>query len=293
MQVGRRAVLALGVGVLAVGCSPEPPAADVPSPAPSVTSSPPPAAPSPSAPASPSRLPSAGPGLPTCEEIVDEFDGDPALAFGLDVDGVIQRSQSSAVCLTFDACGGKRGSGVDDDLLRVLEETQTPATLFLNARWIEANPDVTRRLAENPLFELANHGTAHLPLSVDGREAYGIKGTTSVAEVYGEIAPNQERLTALTGTPPRFFRAGTAHVDDVSVRICERLGLRIVNFDVNADAGATFTRKQVRAATVRAVPGSICIGHCNRPGSGTAAGIRDAIAQMRDVQFARLGDVLP
>jgi peptidoglycan/xylan/chitin deacetylase (PgdA/CDA1 family) len=39
-----------------------------------------------------------------------------------------------------------------------------PATLFVNARWIEANPRQFRQLAADPLFEIANHGTEHRPL---------------------------------------------------------------------------------------------------------------------------------
>lgn len=108
------------------------------------------------------------------------------------------------------------------------------------------------------------------------------------------MATAQSLLTEALGEPPRFFRSGTAHYDDVAVRIVDALGLITVNFDINADAGATFSAEQVAAAVRQATPGSICLGHFNRPGSGTAEGVRRAIPALREAgrSFARLGDVL-
>jgi peptidoglycan/xylan/chitin deacetylase (PgdA/CDA1 family) len=55
---------------------------------------------------------------------------------------------------------------------RILHE-RVPATLFINARWIKANPRNFRQLAADPLFEIGNHGIEHRALSVIGRSAYG------------------------------------------------------------------------------------------------------------------------
>ncbi len=228
------------------------------------------------------------------EEIVAEFSSRVPSQWGLEVDGVVLTTAAPAVCLTFDACGGANGSGFDEELITALVETATPATLFLNSRWIEANPQTTQDLLANPLFELANHGTRHVPLSVTGAEAYGIAGTASVGEVYDEVMENQLLMTSLLGAPPRFFRSGTAHFDEVAAGIVRALGLVPVNFDVNADAGATFTANQVRSSMETAGEGSICIGHFNRPGTGTAPGIRDAVVDMqaREVTFTTLGKAL-
>lgn len=250
----------------------------------------------PSVTASPSPTPApAAAVLPSREELEAGFGDQAPRQWGLDVDGVVLRSGAPSIALTFDACGGGTGSGCDEELISALVDSGTPATLFVNARWIDANPRTTRDLLNNPLFELANHGTRHVPLSVSGRQAYGIGGTASVGEVYDEVAGNQVLMTELIGAPPRFFRPGTAHFDDVAARIVAAMGLIPVNFDINADAGATFTPRQVLAATTAATPGSICIGHFNRPGSGTAAGVVEAIAELRarGATFARLGDVLP
>ncbi|HJE50767.1 MAG TPA: polysaccharide deacetylase family protein, partial [Tessaracoccus flavescens] len=170
---------------------------------------------------------------------------------------------------------------------------QIPTTLFLNGRWIEANPDPTRRLLNHELFCIGNHGTRHVPLSVTGQEAYGIPGTSGVGEVYDEIMGNQATLTALLGEPPAFFRPGTAFFDEVAAQIVRDLGLIPVNFDINADAGATFSAGEVERATAQAQPGAIIIGHFNRPKGATAEGLRQVLPRLRDqgMRFARLDEV--
>ncbi len=196
------------------------------------------------------------------------------------------------VALTFDGCGGPNGNGVDTALLDHLADLAVPATLFLNARWIQANRSLTRELAREPRYELANHGTEHRPLSVTGRQAYGIRGTRSPDEVVSEVMTCQRLIEEVTGQRPRHFRSGTAYADEVAVEIVQGLGLEVVNFDVLGDAGATFSAAQVERALLSAGPGSIALLHLNRPGSGTAAGVAAAVPQLRDrgFSFTTLGD---
>jgi peptidoglycan/xylan/chitin deacetylase (PgdA/CDA1 family) len=198
------------------------------------------------------------------------------------------------IALTFDACGGPGGSHYDQALISFLRRREVPATLFLNSRWIDANPAAFRQLAGEPLFEIANHGTRHLPLSVTGRSAYGIGGTRNAGEVYDEVARNQAKLTRLLGAPPRFFRAGTAYSDDVAARIVTVMGDRLVTFSVNGDGGATFTPGQVRSTVTGAPGGSIVICHMNHPESGTAPGIAAAVPYLlaSGYRFVRLSDEL-
>ena len=227
---------------------------------------------------------------------MSRYAGVTPVAFGLDVPGVVNRlpTKDRVVALTFDACGGARGSGYDAALIDVLRTTRTPATLFLSQRWVLAHPDLTADLAGDPLFELANHGTRHQPLSVTGAAAYGIPGTAGPGEAFDEVSGNRQTLTSVTGVAPRFFRSGTAHYDDVAVRIARDVGETVVNFDVNGDAGATFGPQQVAAALESASPGSIVIGHMNQPTSGTAQGVATAVPRLvaEGFRFVRLSDHL-
>ncbi|TVU66306.1 polysaccharide deacetylase family protein [Paenarthrobacter nitroguajacolicus] len=237
---------------------------------------------------------SAPPPAPDKQQVLAEFAGRYPKEWGLHITGVVNRSTSHKVALTFDACGGPGGTGCDHRLLQTLRKLSVPATLFINSRWIQANPSLSVELAADPLFELANHGTAHLPLSVSGKSAYGIAGTANAAAAYDELMGNQAIMQQLTGTPPRFFRPGTAFYDDVAVEMTRRLGMLPVNFSVNGDGGATYPAATVATEVGRAGAGDIVISHFNRPASGTAEGYALALPRLLDlgVPFGRLGDIL-
>jgi peptidoglycan/xylan/chitin deacetylase (PgdA/CDA1 family) len=208
--------------------------------------------------------------------------------WGTALPGIVSRFAAAGrqLALTFDACD----RACDEALLGTLQRYNAPAVLFICSKWIDANPGRTEQLAANPLFEIGNHGTRHVPLSVTGRSAYGIAGTKSASEAVDEVWTNQNRIAALTGTAPSWFRTGTAHYDDVAVQIVHELGLTPVGFSVNADNGATSPAGKVGAAIMGATPGSIVLAHMNHPASGTAAGVATAIPALSAAgwEFVRL-----
>ncbi|MBC3840461.1 polysaccharide deacetylase family protein [Streptacidiphilus sp. 4-A2] len=290
MAVSRRVVLTALTGATLTGCQASPGTAPGPARPPGG------AAPVASARVAAVRRTAAGPTLPSRARTVARYAGVEPHAWGMSVPGVTTGLPGGRelLALTFDACGGPGGSGYDAGLIGFLRATRVPATLFLNARWIAANPARFGQLAADPLFEIANHGTAHRPLSVTGRAAYGITGTRDAGEVYDEVEGTATGLTRLLGHRPRFFRSGTAHYDDVATRIVADLGHRVAGFTVNGDAGATLTAAQVRAQVESAPPGAIVIAHMNHPGHGTADGIAAAVPPLlaSGRRFVRLSDVL-
>lgn len=199
--------------------------------------------------------------------------------WGMSLPGIVSAFAASGrqLALTLDACD----RACDDGLLSTLQRNGVPAVLFVCSKWIDANPGRVEQLAADPLFDIGNHGTRHVPLSVTGRSAYGIAGTRSSAEVVSEVWANQMRLTGLTGKAPTWFRTGTAHYDDVAVDIVHQLGLTPVGFTVNADDGATAPAGRVAAAVTGAAPGSIVLAHVNHPEAGTGAGLATAIPVMQ------------
>lgn len=231
----------------------------------------------------PGPAPSRAPAVPTKDRIVADFTGKAPGSWGLYVPGTATNLTGGgrSIALTFDCCGGPGGNGVDQELIDTLQRTGTRATFFLNFRWIQANPRVARALAENPLFEIGNHGTNHVPLSVSGRSAYGIQGTSSPAEVYDEIMVNQAALHRLTGKPARYFRPGTAYLDEASAAIVRKLGLIPVSFSINGDGGATYAAPAVLGELAAAKPGDIIIAHANHPGGGTAPGVALALTALK------------
>ncbi|MGA9289661.1 MAG: polysaccharide deacetylase family protein [Anaerobacillus sp.] len=228
------------------------------------------------------------------EQVITAFENQHPTDWGENVPGVKTRFETNQkeVALTFDACGGQHGSDVDDDLLTYLIEHDIPSTLFMNGRWIDENTSLFRKLAANPLFEIENHGSNHRPLSVNGKSAWGIQGTTSVEEVIDEMKVNQDKIFDLTGKEPALFRSGTAYYDDVAVKIGKRLGIQFVNYTILGDAGATYTSDQVKQALLDAKPGDIALLHMNQPTSGTAEGVIQAIPTLkqRGYSFVQLHD---
>jgi peptidoglycan/xylan/chitin deacetylase (PgdA/CDA1 family) len=246
--------------------------------------------------AGPARVPHTEAPATARAQVVARYGHSEPHGWGFGVPGVVRAlpTRQRVIALTFDACGGPGGSAYDSKLIEFLRHRKIPATLFLNARWIDANRTVAGRLAREPLFEIGNHGTRHRPLSVTGRSAYGIRGTRDAGEVYDEIAGNQAKLTRLLGVAPRFFRSGTAYYDDVAARIATDLGVRPVSFSLNGDGGATFTPEQVHRTIAAARGGSLAICHMNHPASGTAEGIAAAVPRLLATghRFVRLSDVL-
>lgn len=221
------------------------------------------------------------------KELMEKYGDIIPIEWGEKVEGVKTYINTSEkiIALTFDACGGDNGKGYDEKLMEFLKEEQVPATLFVNGRWIDANKGIFHQLAANPLFEIENHGTLHKPLSISGNDAYGIEGTNSVKEAIDEVLLNQTKITELTGKKPRFFRSGTAFYDEITVKIVEDLGGKVVNYSILGDAGATFTKEQVNQALLDATPGAIVLLHMNQPESETAEGIMIAVPQLKKMGY--------
>lgn len=228
------------------------------------------------------------------KDVVAAFSGRTPKEWGETVTGVktTLETDKQVVALTLDACGSAKGKGFDSELIRFLEKEKIPATLFINARWIDANPELFMNLARNPLFTIANHGYLHKPASVNGRVVYGITGTKDVGELVDEIELNAEKIAKLTGKRPGYYRSGTAYYDEIAVEVAERLGHKVIGFSVLGDAGATYSREKVKAALLTSAPGSIIILHMNHPESGTAEGVKAAVPELkkRGFLFVRLSD---
>ena len=223
----------------------------------------------------------------TREEIISTFSGRIPREWGERVRGVKTRlnTDQKVLALTFDACGGIKGGGYDDRLIEYLEREKIPGTLFMSGKWIDANRNAFRGLARNPLFEIENHGLNHKPCSAQGRSVYGIEGTKTVGELIDEIEQNGIKIQILTGRKPRFYRPGTAYCDEIGVEVANVLGYEVVNFNVLGDAGATYSRDQIKRALLNAPPSSIIVMHMNHPERGTRESLAEAVPELKKKGF--------
>jgi len=217
--------------------------------------------------------------------LTTEFGAEQPRLWAENLPGIVRyldyRPEEMKIALTLDGCGSPQ-DGYDRELIDFLRAENIPATLFINARWIDKNPRVFKALAENPLFDIQNHGLNHLPASVNGRSAYGLKGTVNIGALVEEVAANKQKIAGLTGVEPTYFRSGTAYYDEVAVKIIQRLGQKIAGFSVLGDAGTTYSAAQIEQTLALVQPNDVIIAHMNHPERQTAEGLIPALRKLRD-----------
>ncbi|MFK3984921.1 polysaccharide deacetylase family protein [Micromonospora sp. NPDC050397] len=172
------------------------------------------------------------------------------------------------VALTFDADmtdsmlynlrTGRVKSYANLRILDLLEREELPATFFLTGKWVERYPDLTRRLAENPRFELANHTYGHLAFTGNCYDLPRV-ATTGMTE---DVAKTFRLIEPYGGRQTRYFRfPGLCH-DGAALAALAPLGLTVVDGDVvSGDPFATSWQPIVRAVLDQVHPGSVVIMH--------------------------------
>ncbi|MER5333210.1 polysaccharide deacetylase family protein [Micromonospora sp. NPDC002717] len=172
------------------------------------------------------------------------------------------------VALTFDADmtdamryqlrSGAVRSYANLKIIDLLERERVPATFFLTGKWVEQYPAVTRRLAANPRFELANHTYGHLAFTPD---CYGLPRIPE-REMTADVARTFDVVAAYGGRQTRYFRfPGLCH-DRKALDALAPLGVTVVDGDVvSGDPFAKSWRPVVRAALDGVRPGSVIVLH--------------------------------
>ncbi len=228
------------------------------------------------------------------KNIANTFENQTPKEWGESVTGVKTKfdTNEKVIALTMDACGSPHGMGYDEKLINFLKQEKVPATLFINARWIDKNLNTFKALASNSLFEIANHGLEHKPASVNGKSIYGLDGSKNMEELIDEIELNARKIEQITDKRPKYFRSGTAYYDEVAVKIANKLNHQVIGFSILGDGGATFSKEKVENAFLKAKNGEIAIIHMNHPLSQTADGTIKAIKELKQkgFKFVRLSD---
>ncbi len=218
--------------------------------------------------------------------IIKKYENVKPTQWSEDVIGVVKTlpTTENVLALTLDLCGSKNDS-LDEELVQFLIDNKIPATFFVNNRWIRKYPEKFKKLANNNLFEIENHGNKHIPASVNGNSIYNIKGSNSAEELYDEIEDNAKYIEKLTGRKPKFFRSGTAYYDEYAVNLIYDMGIKPIGFNILGDAGATYSAKQVKKALLKAKSGDIIICHANHPEKQTGKGLKSVLPLLKAKGF--------
>ncbi len=166
------------------------------------------------------------------------------------------------VALTFHTNGDLE---LADQLLDVLDRRHVKMTSFIVGDWLDANPDMAKRIADGG-HEFANHTYTHPDFLQLGRDAQ-----------LDEVVRCRDVLVRLTGGPGAAFRPsgtddGTVSPGDQVLSVATEAGYAtVLGFDVDPldyqDPGAAAVTERTLAA-VR--PGSIVSLHFGHPGTVTA-----------------------
>jgi peptidoglycan/xylan/chitin deacetylase (PgdA/CDA1 family) len=173
-----------------------------------------------------------------------------------------------AIALTFD-------DGPDPvrtpALLDTLRELDAPATFFLLGNRVEQHPELAARIAREG-HELGNHTFDHpyLPLARSRRVA-------------DELARTDAAIRRATGVVPQLARPPYGGRSPANVRAFDRLGKRLVLWDVNSfDWKGAPAADIARRVLARVRPGSIILMHEAREhGEVTIEAVRLLVPELR------------
>jgi peptidoglycan/xylan/chitin deacetylase (PgdA/CDA1 family) len=143
-------------------------------------------------------------------------------------------------------------------LLGMLERGEIPATFFVTGQWAERYPQVTRRIAGNPRFELANHSYEHAAFTAG---CYTLPRLPA-KDMTDDVAKTFRTLEPFGGRQTRYFRfPGLCH-DQAALRALAPLGVTVIDGDVvSGDPFARSAAPVVHAVLSQVRPGSIVIMH--------------------------------
>jgi len=174
------------------------------------------------------------------------------------------------IALTFDAdmyrwmyAERDRVPEVDLRIVDLLEQTHTPATIFVNGLFVRAYPDLVKRLAGDPGIELANHSWDHAGWTRDCPYSRPIQPPMTRRT---EVTKTEAIVRDVTGVEIQYFRfPGFCHTTS-DVTLVRSLG----EYSIGSDCffGDTYgwsARRQVASVERGCTSGSIVVTHLNGP----------------------------
>lgn len=159
-----------------------------------------------------------------------------------------------AIALSFDADAGigskrsieRREFLYQPEIIKILEEENIPATIFVTGLWAKEHKDILKTLSRNRLFEIGNHSYSHPAFS---------RACSNLSPVVDdqretEISDSQQIISEIIGYQPKLFRfPGGCHTKN-DLTLTEKYGLTVVHWDTEIG------QNQIQ-------PGSIILMHLN------------------------------
>jgi peptidoglycan/xylan/chitin deacetylase (PgdA/CDA1 family) len=173
------------------------------------------------------------------------------------------------IALTFDAemyrwmyAERKNVREFDPRIIKLLKDTRTPATIFLNGLYVKVYPELVKQLAKMPDIELANHTWDHA----------GWVRCTNTTPIQGpmtkttEVTKVEDIVKQVTGVKVRYFRYPGGCYGGGDLETVKALGERPIGWDCYFGDSLNWTASQQIASVKDGCQnGSIVITHLNGP----------------------------
>lgn len=179
---------------------------------------------------------------------------------------------------------GRVKSYYNKKVIDVLTKEKAKATLFLTGMWAQQYPEVSKLLAKNELFEIANHSYSHPGFT---KKCFGLPAVPQWGKG-GELQKSQEVISKITGVTPKFFRFPGGCHNDSDVKLANEQGLTVVDWDdASGDGFNTNIRGIVERLKTNTQNGSILVFHLhgNRNAPYSAEVLSAIIPYLRDKGF--------
>lgn len=147
----------------------------------------------------------------------------------------------------------------DTRITNYLLQKQIKATFFLTGLWIELYPNVTRELAQSPLFEFENHSFSHPSMVAEGCFD---QPEIPASQYPFEIEKTQQLIEQYTHQTPKYFRFPGGCYNQADLELVKKEGLATVHWDDVANDGFNDNEEQIITNVLsEAKPGSIIVMH--------------------------------
>ena len=215
-------------------------------------------------------------------------------------EGIIRRVKLSddikAIALTFDMCElDTVTTGCDMDVINFLREKRIPATLFMGGKWMRTHSRRVKQIMSDSIFEIANHNWSHGNCALLSPE--GLRAQILWTQAEYELIREDSGIDSGNDVP-LFFRLPYGRSSESSLRIIAELGLRIIQWDVAAEAGNNTNLNHAKRNAHRVVkmtrPGSILLFHANLVPKGTLNLLREVVSELENdgYIFVNVGELL-
>jgi len=155
--------------------------------------------------------------------------------------------ENKKIAISFDVAWGDKNI---EEILKILDENDIKSTFFLVGTWVDNNKSLVQKIDEKG-HEIGNHSTTHAKMTKLDEE-----------DIINEIEVTSDKIEEVTGKRPEFYRPPFGAYDNESIEICENLGYKVIQWDIDSLDWKEIGPNYVKANVLKnASPGSIVLFH--------------------------------